>query len=466
MRNDPRIRISENRFIRKLSRIEGLVAIFFLIGTFLGCLPSVSTKQSAQTSPSVQNTSNIQTPTMSATVPESFIETEILPTLPPSPTVSLPPTTLPTSSANTQTPEVINPAPLPDPTGYGWRVFVTGLDKPVGMVNAGDDTGRLFVLEQRGKIRLIKDGELIPNPFLDIQEKVGSRGSEQGLLGIAFHPRYAENGFFFINYTDLNGNTVIARFQVSEAPDIADPASEKILLRVVQPYENHNGGMLAFGPDNYLYLGLGDGGSGGDPHDNAQSLDTLLGKILRLDVDHGDPYAIPPDNPFESGGGLPEIWAYGLRNPWRFSFDRLTNDLYIGDVGQSKWEEVDFLPANSPGGSNFGWNYREGFHRYRGTPPPDLKLIDPVTEYDHSQGCSVTGGYVYRGSDLPDWQGIYLYGDYCSGNIWGLRETSDGSWQTKMLFQGIANITSFGEDQVGEVYVVDHNGAIYRLENK
>jgi len=470
MSNEPRIRLSVNRFFSCPRSFGGLVAISFLIGTLLGCSPGSSEEQPLSTSSSIQNqiTSAIQTPSKSATSPEPLSETGAFPALPQSPTISPPPTTPPASSTNTvtQTPEGITPASLPDPSGYEWHAFVSGLDKPVGLINSDDVSGRLFVLEQSGKIRLIKGGELAPDPFLDIHERVGSSGLEQGLLGIAFHPHYAENGFFFINYTDLNGNTVIARFHVSDNPDLADPASEKILLRVAQPYANHNGGMLAFGPDSYLYLGLGDGGSAGDPQGNAQSLDTLLGKILRLDVDHGDPYAIPADNPFGNGGGLPEIWAYGLRNPWRFSFDRSTGDLYIGDVGQSKWEEIDFLPANSPGSSNFGWNYREGFHSYQGTPSANLNLTDPVTEYDHSQGCSVTGGFVYRGTNLPAWQGIYLFGDYCSGNVWGLRRAPDGSWQNELLFEGVANITSFGEDQTGEVYLLDHQGTVYRLDKK
>jgi glucose/arabinose dehydrogenase len=371
------------------------------------------------------------------------------------------PTLAPTEAP---TPEEVST--LPDPSIYNWQSVADGLERPVGLFNAGDGSGRLFVLEQPGTIRIIKEGEVLPTPFLDIVDRVGSGGSEQGLLGLAFHPNYAENGHFYVNYTDRNGNTVIARFSVSDNPDQADPASEVQLLGVEQPFGNHNGGMLAFGPDGYLYLGLGDGGSAGDPFGNAQSLSTLLGKILRIDVDDGDPYAIPPDNPFASGGGRPEIWAYGLRNPWRFSFDLLTNDLYIGDVGQNQWEEIDFLPAGSPGGANFGWNYREGAHPYEGSPPAGLNLIDPVAEYDHSQGCSVTGGYVYRGQDLPDWSGVYLYGDYCSGLVWGLLHLPDGSWQNARLFESGARITSFGQDQAGEIYLVDYQGGIYRLGKK
>ncbi len=380
------------------------------------------------------------------------------------PTPSLPPTASPSPTG--VIPGSGSVARLPDPAGYDWQPVASGLGNSVGLANAGDGSGRLFALEKRGTIRIVKDGQVLPDPFLDITDRVGSASSEQGLLGLAFHPKYKENGFFYANYTDQNGDTVIARFHVTSDPDRANPGSEKKLLGVDQPYANHNGGSMVFGPDGYLYMGLGDGGSGGDPHGNGQSLQTHLGKILRIDVDHGDPYSVPPDNPFANGGGLPEIWAYGLRNPWRFSFDRLTGDVYIGDVGQNQWEEIDFLPAGSPGGANFGWNYREGLHPYQGNPPPDLKLTDPVAEYDHSQGCSLTGGYVYRGGSLPDWQGVYLYGDYCTGIVWGLLHGPDGSWQNEQMFQVDARITSFGEDEAGEVYLVDQGGNLFRLSKK
>jgi glucose/arabinose dehydrogenase len=343
-----------------------------------------------------------------------------------------------------------------------------GLDSPIGLANAGDGSGRLFILEQRGRIRIWQAGSLLDDPFLDLTDQVDCCG-ERGLLGLAFHPDYAHNGYFFVNYTErVSGDlyTVIARFQVSADPNQADPASELRLLHIPQPYANHNGGGLAFGPDGYLYVGLGDGGSGGDPLGNGQSLDTLLGKLLRLDVDGGEPYTIPPDNPFASGGGLPEIWAYGLRNPWRFSFDRLTSDLYIADVGQNAWEEVDFLPAGSAGGANFGWNYFEGLHAYQGQPPADLALETPVAEYSHDFGASITGGYVYRGPNLPEWQGVYLYGDYMSGRIWGLLRQPDNEWQNAELFDTGFLITSFGEDESGELYIADYNGQVLRLNRK
>jgi glucose/arabinose dehydrogenase len=340
---------------------------------------------------------------------------------------------------------------------------VGGLENPLGLENAGDGSSRLFIVEQVGIILVWKDGALLDQPFLDIRDRVGSNGSEQGLLGLAFHPRYTENGYFFVNYTDKNGDTHIARFSVSvQDPDRADPASEKQLIFQPQPYANHNGGSVVFGPDGYLYLGLGDGGAGGDPQGYGQSTQILLGKILRIDVDNGDPYAIPPDNPFVGGGGLPEIYAYGLRNPWRFSFDPLTGDLYIADVGQNKWEEVNFLPAGSQPGANFGWDFREGLHRFEGVNLGE-DFIDPVAEYDHSQGCSVTGGFVYRGVNLPEWQGVYLYGDFCSGRVWGLLRNPDGSWQSALLFETGFQISSFGIDQSGELYLVDYGGNVYRL---
>jgi glucose/arabinose dehydrogenase len=362
-----------------------------------------------------------------------------------------------------QTPHIPS---IPDAGAYTWVPIVDSLNRPVGLANAGDGSRRLFVLEQPGLIRIIQDGNLLAEPFLDISHRVSCCG-ERGLLGLAFHPNYQQNGYFYVNYTDRNGDTVIARFTVQEAPNRALPESEKQLLQIAQPYNNHNGGVVEFGPDGYLYLGIGDGGSGGDPQGYAQSLDTLLGKILRLDVDGGDPYVIPADNPFASPQderGLPEIWAYGLRNPWRFSFDRLTGDLFIGDVGQNAWEEINYLPAGSPGGANFGWNYFEGNHPYRGTPPSGLELVFPVAEYANpAQGCSVTGGVVYRGRSLPAWDGVYLYGDYCSGKVWGLIQHPDGTWQEALLFDNVARITSFGEDEDGEVYIVDYAGIVFQL---
>ncbi|MCU0488919.1 MAG: PQQ-dependent sugar dehydrogenase [Anaerolineales bacterium] len=354
---------------------------------------------------------------------------------------------------------------FPDSTEYEWRLITSNLNRPIFLTHAGDGTGQLFILEQPGLIRILQKDTLVETPFLDLRDKVGSQANEQGLLGLAFHPDYPSNGWFFVNYTDLGGDTVIARFQVDSTDSLrADPNSELILLKVAQPYANHNGGMLAFGPDGLLYIGLGDGGSAGDPQNNAQSLQSRLGKILRVDVNDSTGYSAPESNRF-SDGQQAEIWAYGLRNPWRFSFDRLTGDLYIGDVGQNQWEEINYLPADWPAGANFGWVYYEGTHPYQAVPP-GLEAIGPIFEYGHNQGCSVTGGIVYRGELLPDWFGIYLFADYCSGNISGLLATPQGEWQSKLLFENIGRITSFGEDEPGEIYVVEHTGSIFRLSKK
>lgn len=350
-------------------------------------------------------------------------------------------------------------AQFPDPGEYQWSPVTSNLEKPVGLVHAGDGSGRLFIIEQAGEVRILQNGELSSAPFLDIRDRVNDNASEQGLLGLAFHPQYPQNGYFFINYTDSRGDTVIARYRVSADPNLADPASEEIILTITQPYGNHNGGHLAFGPDGYLYIGTGDGGSANDPEGNAQNLNTLLGKMLRINVDHF-PYSIPADNPFGD-----EIWAYGLRNPWRYAFDQLTGDLYVGDVGQNIWEEVDFLPTNAPASANFGWDLREGSHPFEGTVSEGMTLVDPVAEYDHSSGCSVTGGEVYRGN-MPEWQGIYLYGDFCSGLVWGLLRQADGSWSNTLLFETGTNISSFGLDQRGEIYLVHHGGQVYQLIQK
>ncbi|MCW5875400.1 MAG: PQQ-dependent sugar dehydrogenase [Anaerolineales bacterium] len=351
---------------------------------------------------------------------------------------------------------------LPDAAGYTWGLVASGFNSPIFLTHSADNSGRLFVVEQPGRIWVLPEDGAQPALFLDIRSRVGSRGNEQGLLGLAFHPKYVQNGYFYVNYTDSSGDTVIARYSSVPGGDEADPGSEAVLLRVAQPYPNHNGGHLEFGLDGYLYIALGDGGSGGDPLGAGQSLDTHLGKLLRIDVDGGDPYAIPEGN----GPGLPEIWAYGLRNSWRFSFDTATGDLYIGDVGQNAWEEINFLPGGSAGGANFGWNFYEGSHPYQGTPPGGIDLVFPVAEYDHGSGCSVTGGYVYRGHRLPAWRGVYLYGDFCSGAVFGLLQNPDGSWQNARLFQTNFQISSFGRDQHGEIFLVDRSGGIYQLQSR
>jgi len=353
---------------------------------------------------------------------------------------------------------------FPDASKFPWALVATGLENPLGLTHAGDGSGRLFILEQPGLIRVVQNWELRATAFLDIQDRVVDSQNEQGLLGLAFHPNFEENGFFFVNYTGKGGHTYISRFSITADPNLADPDSEKVLLKIEQPYANHNGGHLLFGPDGYLYIGTGDGGSGGDPEGNAQNLNSLLGKLLRIDVDHGDPYSVPSDNPYLDGRGRPEIWASGLRNPWRYAFDRLTGDLYIGDVGQNQWEEINILPSGHPGGGNLGWDYWEGTHPYEGTPPENIQMIFPVWEYSHTPWCSVTGGFPYRGA-IPEWQGIYFYGDYCTGTIWGLLRDANGEWQNSILYQTKANITSFGEDEAGELYLVDRTGGIYLLAN-
>lgn len=370
------------------------------------------------------------------------------------PSITIPTTPNPTEIPSTNSPPTLpGVTTFPDPSAYTWQMLVSGLERPVDL--QPDGSGRLFIIEKAGRIRILQNGQLLETPFLDIEDRVNDSGNEMGLLGLAFHPNYSQNGYFFVNYTDNNSNDVIARFHVSSDPNLGDPTSEVMLVTVRDPFPNHNGGVVVFGPDGYLYAGLGDGGAAGDPFGNGQSLDTLLGKILRIDVDSAEPYAIPPDNPFGD-----EIWAYGLRNPWRISFDKLTGDLYIADVGQGKWEEIDFLPAGSPGGANFGWDLREGAHDYEGGGSADL--IDPIAEYSHQEGgCSVTGGYVYRGS-MREWNGIYLYGDYCTGLIWGLIRSGD-SWQKQLLFQVNERITSFGQDESGEIYLLGDGGEILRL---
>jgi len=355
------------------------------------------------------------------------------------------------------------------PTGQpnlGLTQYGSGFSHPAQITQAGDGSQRLFIVEQDGRIRILKNQTLLDQPFLDITDRVRCCG-EQGLLSVAFPPGYAGKGYFYVNYTDNSGDTVVARYRVTNDPDVANPSSEEAVLMVEQPFANHNGGQLAFGPDGYLYIGMGDGGSGGDPQNNGQNPAALLGKILRLDVESGVvPYAIPPTNPYrQTQGYRGEIWALGLRNPWRFSFDRQTGDLYIADVGQNQYEEVDFQPASSPGGENYGWKIMEGAHCYNSDTCDQSGLTLPVAEYDHSQGCSVTGGFVYRGQQYPRLQGLYFYGDFCSGRIWGVT-TLSGDNRAVQLLDSPYSISTFGEDEAGELYLADYgSGAIYRLSD-
>ena len=337
---------------------------------------------------------------------------------------------------------------------------VRGFSSPVGIAHAGDGSNRLFVVEQGGRIRIVKSGVLQSSPFLDIAGRI-STGGERGLLGLAFPPDYARKGYFYVNYTNAAGNTVISRFQRSASnADAADPASEQILLTIPQPFANHNGGQLAFGPsDHMLYIGMGDGGDAGDPGNRAQNPGQLLGKILRLDTESGRPYTytVPPTNPYVANAAFrPEIWALGMRNPWRFSFDRATFDLFIADVGQGSWEEINFQPASSAGGENYGWRIMEGTHCFNPNPCNAAGLTLPVVEYDHAAGnCSVTGGYVYRAGQYPRMQGLYFYGDFCSGRIWSLKRVS-GAWQSSLLLDTAIQISAFGEDESGNLYVASY----------
>ena len=341
------------------------------------------------------------------------------------------------------------------------------LERPLYLTAPPGDTERLFVVQQTGEIRIIRDGTLLGRPFLDIGDLV-SEGSEQGLLGLAFHPQFATSGRFYVNYTNTAGNTRVAEYRVKDdRPNEADPGSTRHVIGYDQPFSNHNGGHLAFGPDGYLYIGSGDGGSGGDPKGHGQRLNTLLGKILRIDVDGRDaglPYAIPPDNPFVSrAGARGEIFAYGLRNPWRFSFDRTRGDLWIGDVGQNAVEEIDFLAAGSSG-ANFGWNPFEGSQRFSDSPVNGT-ATPPVAEYSHDVGCSVTGGYVYRGEAISELRGQYLYADFCTGALFRqpAGPTPGAARRVTELNVQLSGVTSFGEDAAGELYVTQADGTIYRL---
>lgn len=408
----------------------------------------------------------------------------------PASTDAAPPTAVPTTAAVTAPPaqseptpappltglpELVHPtfAPLgepvsefPSPSSYAWKMVISGLNRPVDLQNAGDGSKRLFIIEQDGMILSLDPNTNKLSTFLDISDRVSREGNEQGLLGLAFSPNYARDGLFYVNYTDREGTSTIARFRRSDNPNFTDPQSEQILLTVEQPYRNHNGGGLAFGPDGYLYIALGDGGNAGDPQGNAQNTNTLLGKILRINVATNEGYQIPPDNPFVNGGGKPEIWAYGLRNPWRFSFDRATGDLWIADVGQSALEEINFQPAGAIGGANYGWNYKEGDTPFKGTPPENVTLTDPVFIYNHGKGCSVTGGYVYRGPSLPEFNGLYIFGDYCSGFIWATNRMIGGI-KTQDMFKIDGEISAFGQDEAGEIYALDHlTGSLLRLERK
>jgi glucose/arabinose dehydrogenase len=357
--------------------------------------------------------------------------------------------------------DISDPPPL---DGVELVPLIEGLSFPV-FLTAPEGDARLFIVEKAGRIRVVVNGTLAATPFLNISGLV-STGSEQGLLGLAFHPDYETNGHFYVNYTDVAGNTRIVRYTVSGDANVADAGSAKPILTVNQPEDNHNGGMIAFGPDDLLYIGMGDGGGGGDPDGEGQNRESLLGDLLRIDVDAGDPYAIPPDNPYATHATFRrEIWASGLRNPWRFSFDRNGSTLYVADVGQSTNEEVNAVPADLAG-VNYGWDIMEGTDCFSTTPCNTAGLTLPVTEYDNdSDGCSVTGGYVYRGTTFPALAGLYFYSDFCEGWLRSFRlvagtATDEREW----AIPSIGNVSSFGEDGAGELYILSADGTVYRIQ--
>jgi len=354
---------------------------------------------------------------------------------------------------------------VPNGKQYQLQEVASGFERPLLVTNANDGSNRLFVVDQNGFIWVVIDGVVQKQPFLDVSGLISTNGNERGLLGLAFHPQFKTNGQFYINYTDVNGNTAVARYTVlASNPNVGDVNSASFVIQIKQPFPNHNGGNLAFGPDGYLYIGMGDGGSQGDPNGNGQNPKALLGKLLRLDVDSAQPYATPKDNPTATNPDFaPEVWAMGFRNPWRFSFDKATGDLYIGDVGQNQWEEIDFQAVGAAGGANYGWNIMEGSHRYSGEPVKE-GLTAPIAEYSHNEGgCSITGGYVYRGETLKALDGVYFFADYCSGKIWSTFRDASGAWQTNQFMDTDFSISSFGQDESGELYVVNQGGSILKL---
>ena len=354
--------------------------------------------------------------------------------------------------------------PPPGSITLALQTVASGLNSPVDLTAPAGDQTRLFVVEQAGRIRIIENGTLLPAPFLDISGQVGCCG-ERGLLGLAFHPNYGSNGRFFVHYSQNSGDTRISSFTVSADPNVANPGSEAVILSQSQFATNHNGGQIAFGPDGYLYISLGDGGGGGDPQGNGQDRTTLLGAILRIDIDGGTPYAIPATNPYNGHATFrQELWSYGLRNAWRFSFDRSTGDMYIADVGQGASEEINFQAAASPGGENYGWVIMEGGACYNAASCNQTGLTLPVHEYGHGGGaCSITGGYTYRGSAIPGLAGTYFYADWCTGWVRSFR-MSGGQASDHFEWASLAvnSPTSFGQDAGGEIYIVG-NGTVWRI---
>lgn len=354
------------------------------------------------------------------------------------------------------------PVPLPDEIAV--VPVATGLINPLYLTAPAGDS-RLFIVEQRGTIRVVLNGQLLSQPYLDLRGKVTPNGpDERGLLGLAFHPNFWQNGFFYVNYTDLNSNTRIERYTTAPLSDVADANSASLVLAITQPFTNHNGGHLLFGADGMLWIGMGDGGSGGDPQGNGQRLTTLLGKMLRIDVNAAAPYGIPPNNPFAGHAtNRPEIWGIGLRNPWRYAFDHAAGLLYVADVGQNLWEEVHVVSSSSPS-VNYGWRIMEGAHCYSAPTCDQTGLDLPALEYDHGQGCSITGGFVYRGSAIPGIRGHYFYSDYCTGFLRSFRYANGAATEQRTWSVGaLGNVLSFGEDAAGELYILSATGTVYRL---
>jgi len=386
----------------------------------------------------------------------------------PSPSAGTDPSLTPTDSPRPTASATVPATPEPiggDPPPLALEEVAGGLDAPINI--AGTPDGLLLVNERAGRVVAVGPATGETSVFLDLTDRVLG-GGEQGLLGLALHPDWPDEPRAYVHYTDLDGNTVLSEFTVSDlpSPPRLDPGTERVLLRQAQPYENHNGGQLAFGPDGFLYMGLGDGGSGGDPHGNGQNRDALLGKILRIDVDADDePYGIPADNPFADGAdGAPEVLMYGLRNPWRFSLDRETGLLWIADVGQNAYEEVNRVDPVGDAGANLGWNVMEASHCFEQAECPTDGLTLPVAEYGRSLGCSVTGGYVYRGDAMPGLRGWYLFSDYCSGTLFGIPSDAAGVVAPRAILETGANVSTFGEDADGELYLADvEAGIIYRV---
>ncbi len=460
----------------KSNILRAFLEFTLLIFVFTAC--STSSGNSPQTNPTQSQSPTTAAATETQASPATTAATQTPAVVPTQTQAAATPAMAPTE---TQLPAIPEPTLPPKATraspsdasfSLGIEPLVQGLTRPVFVTPAGDGSGRLFIVQQTGQILIFENGQLLKQPFLDIRSKITTAGNEQGLLGMAFDPNYSKTGVFYVNYSRKeNGDNIIARYKTTSDPNVADPNSEQVILTIKGFEPNHNSGMLAFGPDGYLYIGTGDGGGAGDRHGpigNAQSLNILNGKILRIDV-NADTYSIPPTNPFvNQSDALPEIWAYGLRNPWRFSFDKATGDLYIADVGQGSKEEVDFQPAGDKGGENYGWRVMEGNDCYNPSTNCDTSgKVKPIFDYSHDFGCSITGGYVYRGSQYPWLVGQYIFADYCTGIVWTTSRDASGQWHTRQIGKFNDTISSFGQDQDGELFVVGHgSGTIYKLTSE